>query len=179
VLGKAWKNNDVRAIAAFSLLLGFGFSLVTITGCGQSSESQGVTSPTALEQAIRSLDQGMSAEEVRARLGEPLAEPGKDPSESSLQYPGWLLLFNEQGLERRIRQRSPGGPTGRLLGTALNSAVLRLAPGMPIRTVRSRLGRPQIVEEVFRSSSPPEIILRYGPWELAFANRALRQRTMQ
>jgi hypothetical protein len=57
--------------------------------------------------------------------------------------------------------------------------VLGLHPHAARKDVEAKLGKPGSFEEVFRASSIPELILRYGPWELAFIKERLFQRNKQ
>ncbi len=169
----------MRATSTAAFLVAGFLLLGTLGGCSDGTEIRSSLSPEAFRREVLALDQGMSLEQVRSELGEPLSEFTENPTESALRYQGWLLLFNEQGLEQRIRQYWPPGRRRHLIGRTLDSAVLQLGPGMSLASVKAELGVPQSYEEVFRSILRPELILRYGPWELAFNNGRLRQRTQQ
>lgn len=161
------------------LVLGLCLFAAGFGGCAESSDNGKPMSRAAMSQAILSLPTHATFDSVRSELGEPLSEASPSPKEASLSYPGWLLLFRFNHLDRRIRQRLPSGPRKLRLRGALDQRVLTLQPGMSIPRVKSSLGPPQSYEEVFRGSPQPELVLRYGPWELAFANGHLRQRIKQ
>jgi hypothetical protein len=127
---------------------------------------------------IVGLQQGMSLVSVRSQLGEPLSESNAS-GEAALQYKGWLLLFHNNNLERRIRQHWPHHPITRSLKGMLDAKVLALHRGVSVRSVRADLGAPDSYEEVFEATRRPELILRYGPWEVAFVDGKLNRRTNQ
>lgn len=154
-----------------ALILGVG-----VAGCSQESATQ-VISRKALDRRILQLQQGASVESVEAELGGPVSEFTESPERSALHYGPWLLLFNGQGLERRIRQRKPSHRPSISFTGAFDSKVLMLRLGMSLDAVRSKLGQPQWYEEVFEGSAYPEKVLRYGPWELSFSQGELARRT--
>jgi len=79
-------------------------------------------------------------------------------------------------LEKRSREYRSESST-RPEGAVFDDKILSLKRGMFIGTVKATLGTPTSYEEVFRGSSMPEKILRYGPWEITFTGDELTRRT--
>ena len=95
-------------------LVGIAISAWNLVGCS----SQEVGAPTGslrrLNQEVLNLPQGASLGDVKANLGEPVAETTVG-SEATLNYHSWQLHFQEGELRQRIHETrsgrtSPSGP---------------------------------------------------------------------
>jgi hypothetical protein len=165
---------------ASAFVLALVSSGLVVVGCSESDEGpRQATSGEVHGPKVLSLEQGASVDDVVVELGEPVSE-FTDEEVTALHYLGddgvWHLTFEDGRLRVRARERryhSAHAPHGR----ALDRDVLGLHPGMTIRAVESRLGKPQVYEEEFEGAPRPREVFRYGVWELSFSNGRLTFRT--
>jgi hypothetical protein len=152
------------------VVLGLGF-----VGCSNGAESIPL-SPREFRQKVLQLKQGANAKSVKAELGEPVSEFAEPVQRTTLNYRSWQLFFDKEGLERRVRQKRPFPRRLTTANSSFDSSVQELQRGMSVASVRRRLGTPEWYEEAFEENPDPEIILRYGPWEVIFIHGKLAYR---
>lgn len=155
-------------------------SLALIVACGAVSCSSSDQAKDPLVEELSSkmtrLQPDETVTEVKRQLGKPTTEFLDENSTGSLNYGRWRVFFSRGALTHWTREvtRRRQGSRG---GAFSNGAVLRLRPGVSWKSVRNRLGEPEVMELDYAGSRTPERVARYGPWELRFQDEALRMRT--
>lgn len=178
-----------RRVAALIVSV-LAFSVVSI-GCSEAgneearlpSDHQAARLPAndqALDRKVRELESGMSIEDVRARLGEPLGEQiESDPEVEMLFYGRWELFFEDDSLDRRVKYVIERPiPDPRVIDQkqkALDRKVLALRLGMSMAAVRSTFGTPDTYT-IFKNAPGKEEGLSYEGWELTFVDGVLTHR---
>jgi hypothetical protein len=149
--------------------------LVPLQGCGQDDE--GPPAGGSFDKRVMELPWDSTVGSVKDGLGNPVTEFIDVDGEGTLNYPGWRLGFIENGLEYKSKELAVARPQRRSAANDLGTGVLALRRGLTLKEVITRLGKPDVEELLFEEGSPPERILRYGPWELRFTAGKLRMRT--
>jgi hypothetical protein len=157
--------------------LGLIILISSVQGCSQDGGATAVHGQ-ALTRQVLSLRNGESLDEVTQTLGEPDSKTIDGSGDGAFHYGRWQLTFQEGALKERTEELRRGqGGDNRIESGLSTREVLSLRRGMPLGAVRAMLGKPDVVELVYREGSKPEKVLRYGPWELQFSGGVLRART--
>lgn len=160
------------------LLLLCGSVATGAVGCAGQAAERHPPEKGALGNKILKLDQSTSVSVAKAELGDPAFEITQG-AETALRYGFWLLQFRRDRLVQRIRQHKPDprAPHRYGDGPAIDNTILMLHRGMSIAEVESKVGSPEAFEEFFEGGPRPEVVLRYGLWEMAFNRGRLTART--
>lgn len=155
--------------------------MVAILGSGIQGCSQG-GSVTVAEKAVSTrqvlaLRNGDSLGEVLEALGSPESKAVDGAGDGALHYGRWQLMFEDGKLKERIEELRRVEQWDSPRGRDPVQKVLSLRSGMTISAVRALLGKPEVIELVYREGPEPVRVLRYGPWELQFRKGALQART--
>jgi len=160
-------------------------SLAAVAGCGDgngSTEAQLPKNSPALSKRIATLSKGMTVGTVKTTLGEPLDETTVDEAGRTVEmlfYGNWQLLFDDGKLDKRVKyvweRPFPKLSVEEQKERAVNRQILALQRGMPMATVKARLGVPETYE--IDGNTPKEEVLSYEIWDLRFSNGVLKHRS--